>query len=39
MGNGYCEKDYSKDEVNVVEFTQIRLQKMKKSYDRFLLLG
>ena len=31
MGNGFCKKDYSKDEVNVVENTQIRLQKMKKN--------
>ena len=29
MGNGYCKKDYSKGEVNVVEITQIRLRKMK----------
>ena len=31
MGNSYCKKDYSKGEVNVVEITQIRLQKMKKN--------
>ena len=31
MGNGYCEKDYSKGEVNVVEITQIRLRKMKRN--------
>ena len=27
----YCKKDYSKDEVNVVEIIQIRLQKLKKN--------
>ena len=31
MGNRYCKKDYSKGEVNVVEITQIRLQKMKEN--------
>ena len=29
MGNSYCKKDYSKGEVNLVEITQRRLQKMK----------
>ena len=31
MGNGYCKKDYSKGEVNVVEITKIRLRKMKRN--------
>ena len=31
MGNSYCKKDYSKGEVNLVEITQIKLHKMKKS--------
>ena len=31
MGNSYCKKDYCTGEVNVVELTQIRLQKMKKN--------
>ena len=30
MDNSYCKKDYSKGEVNAIEITQIRLQKMKK---------
>ena len=36
MGKSCCKKDYSKDEVDVVETTPIRLQKMKKN---FLLLS
>ena len=31
MGNSYCKKDYSKGEVDVVEITQIKIQKMKKN--------
>ena len=31
MGNSYCKKNYSKGEVNVVEITQLQLQKMKKN--------
>ena len=31
MGNSYCKKGYSKGEVNMVEITQIKLQKMKKN--------
>ena len=34
MGNSYCKKNCSKGEVNVVEITQIRLQKMKKNVTR-----
>ena len=29
MGNSYCIKDYSKDEVNAVKITPMRLQTMK----------
>ena len=28
---GYSKKDYSKDEVNAVKITQVRLEKMKKN--------
>ena len=31
MDNIYCKKDCSKGEVNAVEITEIRLQKMKKN--------
>ena len=31
IGNSYCKKKYSKDEVNVVEITQITLQNMRKN--------
>ena len=31
MGNSYCQKNYSKGEVNLVENTKIRLRKMKKN--------
>ena len=31
MGNSNCKEDYSKGDVNVVEITQIRPQKMKKN--------
>ena len=31
MGNSYCKKDYGKGEVNEVQITQIRLQKLKKN--------
>ena len=29
--DGYCKKDYSKVEVNAVEITRIKLQKMQKN--------
>ena len=42
-GNSYCKKDYSTGKVNVVEITQMRLQKILKknltSYGKFSLLG
>ena len=31
MDKTYCKNDYSKTEVNVVETTETRLQKMKKN--------
>ena len=29
--NSYCKKDYSKDELDLAEITQIRLHKMQKN--------
>ena len=31
MGSSYCQKDYSKGQVNVVKITQTRQQKMMKN--------
>ena len=30
-GYSYCKKNYSKDEVNAVKITQVRLEEMKKN--------
>ena len=38
MGNSYCKKDLSKGKVNVVETTQIRLQKIKKSVEELFIV-